>query len=339
MSNVYFRSATKNDDLSTISKELFDYLIQKEQIKLNNTIPIKVHFGEEGNETFIKPVNYNGIIDYLDQKAVNSFFIETNVLYKGKRTRRDEHIKLGKEHGFNRIPIVIADGEHGEEYDEIEINKNHFSSCKIGKEYSNYNQILVLSHFKGHILAGFGGALKQLAMGFASRGGKLAQHANSHPLLNPLQCIKCGACVSTCPVDAINLKPISRINKNICIGCASCIAVCPTGALKINWMSTLPKTFHEKLVEYSYAASLNKDNIYLLFAIDITKGCDCEGHKMKPFIEDIGIFASTDPLAIDKACLDMIQKREGKDYFNSKRTIEYANEIGVGSINYNLISI
>ena len=112
------------------------------------------------------------------------------------------------------MPIIIADGEHGEDYEEVAANKKHFRTCKIGKEIVRHKQMIIISHFKGHILAGFGGAIKQLAMGSASRGGKLAQHSSSKPFINPFKCNQCNKCVENCPVNAINIGRISWIKRN-----------------------------------------------------------------------------------------------------------------------------
>jgi len=341
MANVYFRKINSNslEEISSSARHLLETIISKENIYLEKEIPLKVHFGEKGNITFIKPKCFDGIISFLKSKNIASSYIETNALYVGERTTKEKHINLAKEHGFTQLPIIIADGNLGEEYQEIEINKKHFKKCKIGKQFSNYNQIIVLSHFKGHMLAGFGGTIKQLGMGCASRAGKLDMHANSFPLLNPLKCKKCHTCEKSCPADAISIGLISKINKKKCIGCATCIAVCPYHAITINWLSTLPKIFHEKLAEYAYAAHKDKKNIYIQFAINITKECDCMHRELKPIAKDIGIFASTDPVAVDTACMDYINKQEGKKVFGGRDILDYSEKLGLGEKEYKLIEV
>lgn len=339
MSKVYFKRVDSNSDLSKTAKELLERILSDEKIKLKGKVPIKVHFGEKGNKTFVKPTSYNGIIDYLKSNGHDTSYIETNVLYRSDRMKSDTHIKLAKDHGFTQIPIEIADGDIGMEYDEIPVNLKHFEVCKLGSGYSKYKQIIVTSHFKGHVLAGFGGALKQLAMGFAARGGKLDQHAKNVPTLNPLECTKCNVCLEECPVDAIDMGFLPKINKKKCIGCAACIAVCPFNAIKINWVSTMPKTFHEKLAEYAFAAAKDNDYIYISFATDMTKGCDCMAKDMKPIAKDLGIFASLDPVAIDTACMDMVDESEGKKVFKGRDTLRYAEEIGAGSREYEIVKL
>ncbi|MBK1809817.1 DUF362 domain-containing protein [Clostridium sp. YIM B02505] len=343
MAKVYFKavdSYSKTEEISSAARELLTTIIKNENITLEKFIPLKVHFGEKGNNTFIQSKNYSGVIDYLKEKHIESAFIETNVLYRGERTTREKHINLAKEHGFIELPVIIADGEHGEDYEEVEINKKNFSKCKVGKEIADKKQLIIMSHFKGHALAGFGGAIKQLGMGCAARGGKLAQHANSIPKISSLKCKSCKACAKRCPESAITVDKKAKIDKDKCVGCASCMAICPYGAISNSWVASISKSFNERLSEYAYAAAKDKTNIYITFAFNITKNCDCEGHSMKPIVKDVGVFASTDPVAIDKACLDVIDRNNGKTVFRRGRyTLDYAEKIGLGSQVYELMEV
>ncbi len=347
MSKVYFvpiKSYTETQKISESAKKLLEK-IQEENNMLDfkKKVLIKVHFGEENNSTFIESKNFLGIIDYLKEKKAKAYYTETNVLYRGKRTKKTDHLKIAEEHGFTQLPIIIADGEIGEDYEEVDIsntNAKHFKKCKIGKEIAKQEQLIVLAHFKGHMLAGFGAAIKQLSMGCAARGGKLAMHAQSKPILNPLECKKCHTCVKNCPTDACRIDNlIPHIDYSKCIGCAKCIAVCPFGAIHINWASTLPNEFYEKLVEYAFAAQKGKKVVYINFIFNITKECDCHGQKQKPIAKDIGILACIDPVAIDKASLDLVRKKEGKKLFGGDHTLDYAEKIGLGSKKYELIEL
>ena len=337
---VYFVPITLNDGEDKINlavEKMLNAFTLEQKFSFKKDVPIKVSFGERGNKTFIPQSLMLGAIDFLKKKKIKSVFIETNVLYRGERTNKKSHIALAKSHGFNALPVVIADGDIGEDFERVEINKKHFKTCMIAKNLAKAPQVFVISHFKGHMLAGFGGAIKQLAMGFASRGGKLAQHVNSIPTINFLTCKKCWICVDKCPVHAISKGRISaRIDKNKCIGCAACIANCPYGVIKINWLKGLTSSFHERLVEYAYAAQLNKNNVYLTYALNMTKGCDCEGKKMNPASDDLGIFLSTDPVACDKAIFDLLKERDKKVAFSDKNTFSYAKKIGFGSLDYKL---
>ena len=359
MSEVYLKridSYSKTDEINKAAAQL----LEKLGINFSGEVPLKVHFGEKGNQTFINPKNYEGIINYLQSKKCKPFFTDTNVLYKSERTFSETHMELAKEHGFTTLPIKIADGDHGESYEEIDINKKHFKKCQIGKIIADSRQLIIIAHFKGHTEAGFGGAIKQLSMGCAARAGKLAMHANAKPLLNPLKCKKCLTCVKHCPTNACIITAeqasgennigkkikalIPHIDTNKCIGCAACIAYCPYDAMTVNWIGTLPNTFNEKLAEHALAATLNKDGskkktAYIVFAFNIAKDCDCWGKKLAIVAKDIGVLASTDPVALDKACLDLVRKNEGKKVFGGDHTLDYAEEIGLGKKEYTLIEI
>lgn len=343
MAKVYFKavdSYSKTEEINAAAASLLQVIEEKEHVELNKFIPLKVHLGEKGNKTFIEPKNFNGIIDFLSGRNIETAFIETNVLYKGQRNTIQNHLEVAKEHGFTRLHVIIADGEAGEDYDVIEINKKNFDNCKIARGIAKEKQLIVLSHFKGHVLAGFGGAIKQLGMGCASKGGKLAQHANSIPKISSLKCKACKACALKCPKAAITVDRKAKIDKNKCVGCASCMAACPFGAISNSWLASLTRSFNERLAEYAYAASKGRNNIYITFAFNITKNCDCEGHPMKPIAKDLGVFASTDPVAIDQACLDVLDKSEGRRVFKKGRyTLEYAEAIGLGSRNYELVEL
>lgn len=338
MAKVYFKKYDGNDYniLSEIGRELLEKVVNNERVKLEKNIPLKVHFGEKGNVTYVSPDAYNGIIDYLEENGIKTSFIETNVLYRGARTTKENHIKLAKEHGFTRIPIIIADGEMGENVYEVEINKTYFDKVKLGKEFEKYNQIIVISHFKGHGLAGFGGAIKQLAMGFASRSGKMAQHSVLSPKVNQDKCISCGLCVKKCDVDAITLEEKAFIIEDKCVGCAGCIAVCPVKAITNDWGAL---NFREKVAEYAYGAQLNKNHIYISYMMNITKECDCMGQHMNPIARNFGVLASVDPVALDRACLDLLQNENEKLFETGRESIVHAQKIGFSNGEYEIVEI
>jgi uncharacterized Fe-S center protein len=347
MSNVYYKkinSHTNVNEIKEMTKELLDKIISEEEIKLEKKIPLKVHFGEQGNDTYIKPKNFEGIIDFLEEKDIETSYIETSTLYGGQRYKKELQLKLAEEHGFNHVPNIIADGDHGESFAEVEINKKHFKSCKIGKAFLDYNQLIVLSHFKGHRIAGFGGAIKQLGMGHASKGGKLAMHAGIKPRIRERKCKKCNLCKTRCNQEAITIEKDGKsfIDHEKCVGCGACVAICPNKAISVFSIRGILRMlrmgfFRERLVEYAYAAAKDKNNIYINFAMNITRGCDCEPRSMKLLMDDIGLLISTDPVAIDKACYDLI-KEKGKE-FRGFDQFAYAEKNGLGSTNYKLIEV
>jgi len=344
MATVYFHPLAKDHsaaETSAAAQKVFETLVETEKFELVKKVPLKVHFGEMGNHTFVGSENYLGVIDSLKKRNIESCYIVTNVLYGGKRNNRTNHLKTAAEHGFTQLPIEIADGEVGQEYYEVKIDGHQFKSCLIASGFKPYQQMVVLAHFKGHMLAGFGGAIKQLAMGCASRGGKMAQHQSAKPFIIPFLCRKCGACKKVCAVDAIELGFWPRINRDKCVGCAACTGVCRFYAIHTNYLRFLMLgSFTEKVAEYGYAAQIGKKNIYVNFVMNITSGCDCEGRKMTPFMRDIGILASTDPVAVDQACLDKIDEAEGKKVFTRGReTLDFAEKLGMGKRAYNLIQV
>jgi len=347
MSKVYFMRAPEKNTPGRISADaaaLFKNFLDREKISVAEKLPLKVHFGEKGNQTFIPPSCFNGLIDVLKSRHIEACFTETNALYQGQRQNRVNHEKLAAEHGFNQLPVIIADGDYGDDFKRVKINAKHFESCFIGKYIAEAEQLLVISHFKGHILAGFGGAVKQLAMGCAARGGKLAQHHNTIPKIKSRKCDGCGECAEKCPSGAITVADKATIDMEKCIGCASCMAVCQKGAIGANMLnlatSFLTKTFSERLAEYAYAAQKDKPNIYVNFACNITRGCDCEGHAMKIILPDMGIFVGTDPIAMDQACLDTIEHTMGRKYFRRGRhTLSYGASLGLGSMTYELVDV
>ncbi len=339
MSKIYFirNSGTDYEELGKEALKLLGKVVDETRHEFEKEVPIKVHFGEKGNKTFIPAICYEETIKYLTKNGVSPSYIETNVLYRGSRTTTESHIQTARSHGFTQLPIVIADGDVGTEYNEIEINKDYIDKCKIGKAYGNYKQFIVMSHFKGHIEAGFGGAIKQLGMGFAARGGKLAQHSGISPVVSEKKCIACGLCVDKCDFDAISIDGTAVIDDNKCVGCAGCIAVCPVGAIRNTWGGS---NFLEKLAEYAYGAAKDKDIIYITFLHNITSDCDCMGKEMHPIAKNIGILAGKDPVALDTACLDLVQKDSGEKLFeNGRVSLKHAEKIGLGTMQYQLVEI
>jgi uncharacterized protein len=322
------------------------YFIKLNEIdKLKNVFPdfqgklgIKVHFGERGCETFVPAKIINEVTSLVD----NANFIETSVLYKSPRRTAEGHKEVALEHGFDFIPIDFLDGEKGDDFIEQEINGDYFKKCFLGKNIENYQSLLILSHFKGHGGCGFGGAIKNLGMGLASRRGKLAMHASIKHTINKEKCIGCGECISHCPTKAIAFNSAKRayIKENICISCSKCISVCPTSAVRIPWGSTGKKELNEKITEYAYASQLKRKCFFVNFLINITSDCDCNDIIMPVITSDIGVLASSDPLAIDQASYNLITKQ--CDEFKKDQVeflFAYAEKIRLGSREYELIEL
>ena len=348
MAKVYFHpfeASVTPQQVQGYTKALLEHLLAEEGAPpLAKRLPLKVHFGEKGNDTYVRPENYLGIIEFLKERGCEPFYMETSVLYAGERYQRQRHIKLALEHGFDQLPIQMADGEEGEDLVEVPIGQKHFASCFLGRGVVESEQMVVLSHFKGHMLAGFGGALKQLSMGCAARAGKLAMHRGVKPQIKESKCRRCHACEKRCRFGAITIGPDCSIDHDKCKGCGACYATCPHGAIKtFSFLSPGSllnilfggRSFREGLVEYAYAAQKGKRHLYISFVMNVTRCCDCETRHMKALVPDIGVYASWDPVALDTACYDAVAKAGHK--FAGRHQLDYAQKLGLGTQQYELV--
>lgn len=344
---IFILSACSNKNESAvyftdqITPEGFMKVYEKISKELDGKVGVKVHFGEEGNTYYVKPELFKNIV--LD---CNGTFIETNVLYKSPRQQTESHIALAKSHGFTYAPIDILDAS-GEILIENVKGCQHYNKFYFGKNLDNYNSFLIISHFKGHGSSGFGGAIKNISMGFATPKGKLAMHRNNFPVCEHNRCTNCDSCALECPANAITTNPFS-IDVEKCTGCGKCIDVCPNDALRYpKDKEDIQTIFCERLVEYAKAI-LNRHPkmVYINVLVDISTSCDCSRNPGKPFVPNIGILASTDIVAIEKASHDLVAKIHGcKDPFleavktSGLRQIDYACELGIGNKNYKLINL
>ncbi len=170
----------------------------------------------------------------------------------GRRSNAVDHLAVAAENGFNPLTtglnVIIADGLKGSDYREIEINAKHVRTAKIGTVIADSDIIISINHFKGHELAGFGGALKNLAMGCGSRGGKLEMHSSSKPVIEEDNCTSCGLCKKNCAHDAIsfNMNKKAEIDYSKCTGCSQCVAMCMYNAASADWNEAF-ETVSEKI--------------------------------------------------------------------------------------------
>jgi uncharacterized Fe-S center protein len=366
-SPVYFASlVARSDQESTVVKvqRLFDRAEFCACIHERDRTAIKLHFGELGNDSYINPVYVRQVVDKVKGAGALPFVTDTNTLYLGSRSNAVDHITTAILHGFDYAvvgaPVIIADGLCGKNVARVKIDKKHFEKVSIAGDIVASDSMIVMSHFKGHEVAGFGGAIKNLGMGCAPPEGKRAQH-KARPFSIPDRCTGCGTCVEICPKSAISLvNEKSTIDKDLCIGCFECMTVCPAHAIDIDWEIEIPP-FVERLVEYAYGAWLGKQGKigFINFLTRITPDCDCVPWSDASIVPDIGILASTDPVAIDAASYDLVNQqlgfansrltshhKSGEDKFkgmrantDGRRQVQYAEELGMGTSEYELIRI
>ena len=336
-----------------------------DSVKKRDLVAVKLHFGEKGNTAFIKPLFVRKVVKEIKKIGGKPFLTDTNTLYSGTRSDAQSHINTAIENGFaccvTMAPIIIADGLRGRsEIAEI-INEKNFKEVFIGQEIQRADAIVSLSHFKGHMLSGFGGTIKNIGMGCASRRGKLAQHSTLCPAIKKKKCIGCGECQSHCSQNAISLKDEkAKIDTNLCIGCGECIVICANGAIEVKWNQSIP-VFMENMVEYTKGVLKDKIGklLFVNFLTDISPECDCLPYNDRPIVRDIGITASMDPVAIDQASVDLVNKEAalldsclktntapGEDKIKGvypkidwTLQLDYAQKLGLGNREYELEKI
>lgn len=328
MQNVFY---SKQLDIDAVLDRIFFDSVRGQKVG------IKVHFGERGCTTFVPAEHVKRVCEYVRKRGGEPVLIETNVLYRGERTKDRSHRKLARDHGFDFAEIDILDGRMGENEVKYPVNLKHFKEASVGGNLPKYDKIIVVSHFKGHILTGFGGAMKNLGMGLASRGGKLKIHASRPPKINFITCDKCGTCVENCQGDAITLGWFPKADRNKCESCGMCIAICPKSAIRTPWLSSSFRTVTERIVEYAYAVVQKHDMIFLNFAINLTRNCDCVNHEQRPIAPDTGLFGSRDILAVETAARDAVNKK--RNVYRGERQLQYAKKIGIGDDEHKLIDV
>lgn len=366
-SKVYFadlRAGIKRNLLDKLDALLARVEV-KDRFSKGQLIAIKLHFGEKGNTSYIRPNFVRRVVDRVKEAGARPFLTDANTLYVGQRGESVSHLITAIENGFDYsvagAPLIIADGLRGESAKNVKISGELFQEVSIGSEIVASDGMVVMTHFKCHEMTGFGGAVKNVGMGCASREGKLAQHSNVAPVVDQSNCTGCGTCYKWCPAGAIIVEgKKASIDAKICIGCGKCIIVCPEKTIHIQWDETTTR-LQEKMAEYAFGALKGKEGraVFINFITQVSPSCDCYGHTDAPIVPDIGILASDDPVAIDQASADLVNRQEGfrdtalasghepgGDKFRGVHPevdwevqLVHAEKMGLGSREYELIKV
>jgi uncharacterized protein len=375
-SQVFFSDLRVGAGKSVLDKVdiLMDRAHLKAKIREKDLVAIKLHFGEKGNTAFVRPIFLRRVVERVKRYKGKPFLTDANTLYVGTRGEAVSHLITAYENGFAYsvvgAPLIIADGLRGNSAVNVRIDKPLFKTVSIAHAVHMADALVSVSHFKGHELSGFAGTIKNLGMGCASREGKLSQHSNISPKVKRKVCKGCELCLPWCPQDAlsmttpeaegVNKRKVAMIDPERCIGCGECILACPAGAIAIQWNETIP-LFQKKMVEYAYGTIQRKKGktLYLNFLTQVTPACDCCGYSDAPIVQDIGILSSEDPVSVDQASVDLVNGEAGnrasmlpkhwepgKDKFRAiypdvdwSIQLDYAEEIGMGTREYELIKI
>ena len=329
----------------------------------NKYAAIKIHFGEPGNLAYLRPNYAKVVCDYVKELGGKAFLTDCNTLYVGGRKNALDHLDSAYTNGYNPfqtgVHTIIADGLKGTDEELVPVNGEYVKEAKIGQAIMDADIVISLNHFKGHELTGFGGALKNLGMGCGSRAGKMEMHSAGKPSVVQDLCIGCGQCIKICAHDAPTITDHkASINHDKCVGCGRCIGVCPKDAIKAS-MDEANDILNYKIAEYTKAVVDGRPCFHISLVIDVSPYCDCHSENDIAIVPDVGMFASFDPVALDQACADAVNKQpatansilhkhghEHHDHFtdvspetNWKSCLEHAEKIGLGTNEYELIEI
>ena len=367
-SKVYFTDMRVLPDYGLLEK--LDAVLNRAKMDSidfkDKLVAVKITFGERGNMAYIRPGFIARVIKRIQELGGKPFLVDCNTLYYGMRSNAVDHLETAMLNGFNRIAVgcnvIIADGLTGMDSIDVPINLKHVKAAKIGSAIATADIVISISHFKGHLGTGFGGTIKNVGMGCGSRRGKMEMHSSSKPKILVKKCIGCGKCIQHCPEKAIsyNKNKRAQIDYKICIGCAQCIASCHYGAA-VSAYDEDEATVGEKMAEYAFAVLSGKPNFHISFMMDISPECDCANVNDLAIAADVGMAASFDPVALDRACVDLVNKapaipgsmlfdekeyKYGMDKFEHihpdvtwRDTLNHAEEIGLGTQQYELIKV
>lgn len=330
-------------------------------------VAIKMHFGEYGNLSFLRPNYAKAVADLVKEAGGKPFLTDCNTLYPGYRKNALDHLTCAQMNGFNETTtgchVIIGDGLKGTDEVDVQVEGGEYIKyAHIGRAVMDADVFISLTHFKGHEEAGFGGAMKNIGMGCGSRAGKMDQHSNGKPKFDAAKCRGCRRCAKECGSDAITYvdnKAVVDLDK--CKGCGRCIGACSFDAISpIQYNSNTLLGY--KIAEYTKAVVDGRPCFHIALITDVSPNCDCHGENDAPIIPDVGMLCSTDPVALDQACVDLCNKqtafrnsqlgenlakgeKTGQVFHDSNPHVDWeaaliqGEKIGLGSREYNLIEM
>lgn len=334
-------------------------------------VAIKMHFGELGNLGFLRPNYARAVVDMVKELGGIPYLTDCNTLYPGSRKHALEHLECAWENGFTPLtvgcPILIGDGLKGTDDVLVPVEGGEYiKEAKIGRGIMDADIFISLTHFKGHEFTGFGGTIKNIGMGCASRAGKKDQHNNGKPTVSEELCRGCKACLRECANNGLIFDDATKkmhVEENNCVGCGRCIGACNFNAIAFQ-NSAANEDLCRRMAEYTKAVVDGRPQFHASLIIDVSPYCDCHSENDAPILPNIGMLASFDPLALDQACVDaclaaapipgsllsdnMAHEHfvDHHDHFKNatpesewKSCLDQAEKIGLGSREYELIKM
>ena len=334
-------------------------------------VAIKMHFGELGNISFLRPNYARAIVDVVREMGGKPFLTDCNTMYPGSRKNALEHLYCAWENGFTPLtvgcPVLIGDGLKGTDDVSVPVQGGEYvKEAKIGRAVMDADVFISLTHFKGHEMTGFGGAIKNIGMGCGSRAGKKEQHSSGKPHIERDDCRGCRKCQKECANEGLVFDEEARkmrVDQTHCVGCGRCLGACNFDAIVFDNDAAV-EGLNRRMAEYAKAVVDGRPCFHVSLIVDVSPNCDCHAENDAPILPNLGMFASFDPLALDQACVDAclaanplpnsqlwdnLHKADflnRGDHFTNSRPesewqtcLEHAEKIGLGTREYELIRL